>query len=256
MTGDYRTTVLLGRASATLHADGQTAPVIQKCFKQVIGQTADFEMQLDSVPDLSAFIEQIIDDGYAKHSTHVYIDAATLVSPKGETAMLVGASQRGKTTTSLALCLQRAAKFVCEDISIVDFSAGQILNLVAPLSIREKTIKLYADLGIAPLQLIADRWYACRELFEDKHASIENGVNYVFVFMTPGSEDKPLKTGPLSASEALRAMLPISNLLVHPSGCESMLEVLQRSNIFAIYDGTLEQRLTFLRACLEGKNGV
>lgn len=213
---------------------------------------ADFEIE-QAENDLGGLIEQVIDETYARHSSLAFIDAATLISSNNTTTMLVGASQRGKTTTSLALCLSGAARFVCEDISLIDFCDQVILNMVAPFSIREKTKSLFAVNGIANLPLIDDRWYPNRKLYVETDLSIKDGVDIVFLLMSPGSETEPLTTNDITAAEAIRLLLPISNLLVHPDGCEKMLRVLQDSQVIALYAGSLEQRLQYIGSRLNSK---
>ncbi|MBY0552770.1 MAG: hypothetical protein K2W95_36135 [Candidatus Obscuribacterales bacterium] len=243
------TTVTLGRATARLQTHEQYAELLQNCFKAGIGQTTDFEVEQVG-NELTDLIEDVIDQSYAQHSALAYVDAATLVSPKS-TVLLVGASQRGKTTTSVALCLAGAAKFVCEDISLIDFSEEVILNMVAPFSIRTKTKTLFERHHLGTLPLVGDRWYPNRGLYIENDLSVKNGIALVFILMSPGSETEPLTTAEITADEAIKFLLPISNLLVHPEGCEKMLYLLRNAKVVALYAGSLEQRLQYIEAQLK-----
>lgn len=241
------TTIALGRSTAILNTEENCAAILQNCFKQGIGQTADFEIeQTDDC--LGGLIEQVIDETYARHSSLAFIDAATMVSPNNTKIMLVGASQRGKTTTSLALCLRGFAQFVCEDISLIDFSEQVILNMVAPFSIREKTKSLFEVNGITKLNLIDGRWYPNRNLYIESDLCVKDGINIVFLLMSPGSETDELRTQAIMPQEAIKFFLPVSNLLVYPDGCEKMLQLIENARVIALNAGSLEQRLRYISA--------
>lgn len=237
--------IVLGDAFVQVQRSQALSPVIAACFRTEPGES--FHTLLSDSEDLYSLIETIIDHGYAQHSQLVYFDAALMVSPQGKSIMLAGASGRGKTTTALALCLLAQFKMVCEDIALIDFSRQIILNFVMPLSIRERTRELLQELGAPAINLIEERWFPCRSLFLRENFRLAKGIDFLFVFESPGSSsEQGLTERKLTAAGAIRSLLPISNLLLHEDACEKMAQVLAPSECYAIKDGSLAERLNFI----------
>lgn len=243
------TAVTLGNCRTLVQGTAQQLAVFHESFacSAAADEDVNLRVEIGAEEDLCVTISKVIDLAYDHHKDAVYLDAATIVSPGGA-LLLAGQSGRGKTTTTLALCFQQSYQMVCEDISMIDFEKGEILSLVAPLSIREKTVELFAQCNLPALNLTGGRWFPCRQLYKRDNLAVSK-VKWLFLLTSPGGQSQSLQTAAIDAATAIRSLLPISNLLNHEVGFERLYELLQQVKIIAVQGGTLQERVDFIAGC-------
>lgn len=176
----------------------------------------------------------------------LWLDAAALIAPNGRTFVLTGPSQSGKSTLALAMAEMRQWRIISEDITFYDEDAQKLVTFRAPISLREGGLQELAKLGARPRDLIGGQWYWNPSLFADESVPADPFAIITLEPFLNRPAEPVLVTNEISISDAIRALLPISNVLRLPNGSSRIARLLESASLFNLKGGTLANRIGWL----------
>jgi len=199
----------------------------------------------ESGDDLTA-MRPLINSIFKLHHSCFWADAACLISPSGKKVMLTGKSSAGKSTTSIALALGHKWKVLSEDITLVDSGTGEILSFATPFSLKQGTLDLLEDgADVVPETIIQHEWVPIGVSVRDEIYKVPFDIA-VHLEITD-QERSDFSWSPLSPTEYVRRVLPVSNLLRITDGTEVFLDYVKEGGCFSCVNGSVSERITKLR---------
>lgn len=193
-------------------------------------------------------VRSIINQVLAYHSDCLWFDAACLLSPEGKRILISGGSGSGKSTTSMALVFGLGWKVYSEDVTLIDPAKDVILSFASPFSLKTGTLEiLEASLQVVPKPICLGEW-----LPPGENAIAETcAVKFEMVLLFENAKASgTLECAEISASDYVRRLLPISNLIHKDGAPEKVTEYIGCAKCFQIRGGTLCERLEKIDALL------
>ena len=180
----------------------------------------------------------------------LFLDACALLTPDQTSILILGRSQHGKTTLSVALALQQGWKLLSEDLVFIDIKHDRIVSFVSPLSLRPGAPALIkASTGIAPAPICFDRWLVRPDLFTTVKAPARFDVAILLEGTRQASPTSPVQAlvaKSVPQTEFLRNLIPHGNWLHLPNGPDYLLSTLPEKACFVFTAGTVSERISQL----------
>lgn len=252
------TTFLLGRFSFRLKSsDLALLEALTKLFPKTnlehkTTQVIDLDNPRDIIsnwsnvvpkPEGFEIIRLIVRKALDNHQDCLWMDAATLVSPQGKTILIAGPSHSGKSTAAIALAYGKAWSVLSEDITLIDAGSGAFLRFASPLSIRAGSIeKVKIATGVAVGTPVDTEWLELGHLASTK-AEIKRIDFLYFLPKTDPNTDEPFQVDRISVNEAVRKLLPLSNILHLSTGLEIITTALASAQCHTVKGGCLSERV-------------
>lgn len=185
-------------------------------------------------------IVDVINHVHKRHENTLWILGATVVSPSGQSVLLSGPSQSGKSTTAMALVFEHKWKVLSEDITHVDLSNDEIINFESPFSIKTGAINLLKTAVNSSFENIEENsWLPIGEnsLGHNLHAPFD------FVFYFDEKHGGDFECRRVSPSELIRAILPRSNVSRSKAASNKIYEYVLQDRCYLVSGGSLTRRL-------------
>lgn len=189
-------------------------------------------------------VRSIINQVLAYHSDCLWFDAACLLSPEGKRTLISGGSGSGKSTTSMALVFGQGWKVYSEDVTLIDPLKRVLLSFASPFSLKTGTKELlHAALGTVPSPICMDEWLPPGETAIAETCPVHFDSVILFENARAGG---PLECEEISASDYVRRLLPISNLIHKEDGPERVTDYIGSAKCFHVKGGTLPERMSIV----------
>jgi hypothetical protein len=184
-----------------------------------------------------------------RHLNCAWINGALLVSPKGQSVLIVGKGA-GKTTISLALALGYGWKVASENYVVVDYQNNELVPYNAPMSFQSDALELLRSLnGLVPNPIVESmvmrsslKWSPLAELATDCERELTFDLAVMLDRTEASAESSKIAVTQMSPSEYFRKLLPQSNLLKVETP-ERVVEALGTGNCLRITGGDIKERV-------------
>ncbi len=185
-------------------------------------------------------LRELLNHMLKRHFIHLWLDAATLVSPSGKKVLLAGKSSSGKSTTSMALALAFGWKVLSEDITLINPETRLIENFASPFSLKDGTIeRLQETFGIDLGEPLLEEWIPLGDV--SYGTAVPAKFDLAILFDLDQSTEFTIDS--ITAAEYTRKLLPYSNFVKQAGGMELFMELLGEANVLHITNGSLQERI-------------
>ncbi|HEY9679197.1 MAG TPA: PqqD family protein [Drouetiella sp.] len=221
------------------HCNDDFARNLQKCVPMVDEMPVDGNFY-DCNMGCSFDLRELFNHMLKRHFIHIWLDAASLVSPGGKKLLIAGKSSSGKSTTSMALALSFNFKVLSEDITLIDPNTDAIVNFASPFSLKAGTIDLLQrTFGIELGDPYFGEWIPLGEASYGKNVQAPYDAALLFEL----DKNEGFKTDPITPSDFTRHLLPYSNFVKKEGALEKFMGYLPADRCFHIVNGSLEERI-------------
>ena len=239
-------------AKKTLYTLGRVVFLIENCdpayeeaFRTLLPPYLGPQLADDQIAKLRVGerheLRNLLNQVLRLHASCLWIDAGCLISPKGQTVLIAGASGSGKSTTTMALALGYGWKVLAEDILLLDLENDKLIGISSPFSIKKGTLELLETaIGKTLEPLWLDEWSPLNEMAAKGEFEAKFDLALI---LKKDWHASTVQISPLHSASYVNKLLPISSALRINGAADRMARYLSGGQCLEFVGGTLTQRL-------------
>ncbi|HEY9732143.1 MAG TPA: hypothetical protein V6C89_09525 [Drouetiella sp.] len=240
-------TYRLGRIVFSIaNFDAQVEQEFQNCLQACDkDDSVQAEHVYDGKKDNINDIVDVINDVHKRHTNTLWILAAALVSPAGHKVLLAAPSHAGKSTTAMGLVLGYDWKVLSEDITHIDLITDEIINFASPFAVKPGTPERLKEAVQAEFSTVKAPSVEPSSWLPLKDHSLGHNLKAPFdlAFYLDPFDGGDYRCSPISTSEYIRTLLPLSNVARQREAAAKVSQYVQENRCFRVSEGNLQQRL-------------